>query len=70
MRIGLQAKLLLPTVGLVIAGLFITLYFSDRASSRAIEASVRGQQIQIATGVVDTADLWMQSPMREAKSWA
>lgn len=70
MRIGLQAKLLLPTVGLVIVGFFVTVFLGDRASSAAIEESVRNQQIQAAQGVVRNADLWMQSRLQEGRSWA
>jgi methyl-accepting chemotaxis protein len=70
MRFGLQAKLLLPTVGLVIVGLFVTMFFGDRASYQAIEESVRDQQVQAARGVVRNADLWMQSRLREGRNWA
>ncbi len=70
MRFGLQAKLLLPTVGLVVMGLFATTYLGDRASYQAIEETVRGQQIQTAEGIVRNAELWMQNRLREGENWA
>lgn len=70
MRIGLQAKLLLPTLGLVVVGLFATTYLGYQASRRAIADTVEDQQIQAAEGVVRNARLWMSSRVTEAASWA
>lgn len=70
MRFGLVAKLVLPTMVLVVVGSVLTASLGYNASKNAIQTSVQRNLLQTSDSIARDAGLWMESRRLEVSSWS